>query len=450
MSATVSAVDVSYDPGTGERQRGVAHTTSAMVEAIVNRATTAADELAATAPSVRQTWLAAVSDALLAHEEELALLGDEETGLGLPRLRGEIAGAARSLLFYASVAVEGSYLNVSNFPFGFGVFGHDVASALAAGCPVIAKAHPAHPRLSARLSVIARSALLTAGAPEGTYDLVTGFDSGLHLVDSPAISTVAFTGSQRGGMALLAKAAARGVPVFAEMGTVNPAFVTAAAAVADTAAIATGFVADVPPEPLLTAGIAASFTTGIAELAVAAESTSRSTVPAGDGYFVAAQVFRVALADLIPVSRLREECFGPVALVCEHDDTAEALPTLVSLQGSLAASVVTGGPTDPETHAVVERLLPNVGRGALNARPTGVTNTSSQHHGGPGPATSRLDSTSVGAGALDRFVRPAALQNAAPETLPVFLSADNPWQIPRRIDGALITPTRSPISKDIS
>ena len=429
MSATVSAVDVSHDPGTGERHRGVAHTTSAMVEAIVNRATTAADELAATAPSVRQTWLAAVSDALLAHEEELALLGDEETGLGLPWLRGEIAGAARSLLLYASVAVEGSYLNVSNFPFGFGVFGHDVASALAAGCPVIAKAHPAHPRLSARLSVIARSALLTAGAQEGTYDLVTGFDAGLHLVDSPAISTVAFTGSQRGG---------------------NQAFVTAAAAAADTAAIATGFVADVPPAPLLTAGITASFTTGIAELAVAAESTSRSTVPAGDGYFVAAHVFRVALADPIPGSRLREECFGPVALVCEHDDTAEALPTLVSLQGSLAASVVTGRPTDPETHAVVGRLLPNVGRVALNARPTGVTNTWSQHHGGPWPATSRLDSTSVGAGALDRFVRPVALQNAAPETLPVFLSADNPWQIPRRIDGALITPTRSPISKDIS
>ncbi|WP_257792102.1 aldehyde dehydrogenase family protein [Marisediminicola antarctica] len=495
----MSPIDVSYDPRTGERQGGVAHTTSAMVEAILNRATTAAYELAATAPKVRKIWLTATSDALLAHEEELAQLGNEETGLGLPRLRSEIAGSARSILFYASVAVEGSYLGAStdlinesialsrwnipvgpiavfgasNFPFGFGVFGHDVASALAAGCPVIAKAHPAHPRLSARLSVIARSALLAAGAPEGTYDLVTGFDAGLHLVDSPAIATVAFTGSQRGGMALLARAAPRGVPVFAEMGTVNPAFVTAAAAAADTAAIAAGFVAsftlgagqfctkpglifapagagmfdavaarvaEVPPAPLLTAGIAASFATGIAELAVAAESTSRSTIPVGDGYFVAAQVFRVALADLRPGSRLLEECFGPVALVCEYIDAAAALSTLVRLQGSLAASVFTGGPTDPETRAVVERLLPNVGRVALNAWPTGVINTWSQQHGGPWPATSRLDATSVGAGALARFVRPVSLQNAAPETLPVFLSADNPWQIPRRIDGALIPP----------
>lgn len=498
--------DASFDPRTGEQRGTVSHTSPVVVEQILERAVIGAAALAATAPAARQVWLNAVSDALLAHQEELALLGDEETGLGLSRLRGEIEGAARGILFYAGVAVEGSYLNASsdfvnekvtlarwnipvgpiavfgasNFPFGFGVFGHDVASALAAGCPVIAKAHPAHPRLSVRLAGIARSALIGAGAPEGTYDVVVGFDAGLQLVDAPAITTVAFTGSQHGGMALRERAAARGVPVFAEMGTVNPVFVTAAAA--DIAAIAAGFVAsftlgagqfctkpglifapsgsgmfdavarlvtEVPPAPLLTSGIAGSFAAGTAELAAAAGALSPSTELTGDGYFATAQVFRVALADLAAGSRLLEECFGPVALVCEYVDTAAAIDSLAGLQGSLAASVFTGGPTDPDTRAVVARLLPNVGRVALNAWPTGVANTWSQQHGGPWPATSRVDATSVGAGALGRFVRPVALQNADPTSLPVFLAPANPWHIPRRIDGALTLPVPPPATKDI-
>ena len=516
MSASVlAAVDASFDPFTGEQRGGVEHTPSFEVDRLLNLAVEAAPVLAGTAPAVRHGWLAPVADALLAHEEELAVLADEETGLGLPRLRGELAGAARSILFYAGVAVEGSYLGVSsdvvsdtvslarwnipvgpvavfgasNFPFGFGVFGHDVASALSAGCPVIVKAHPAHPRLSVRVAAIAREALRAAGAPTGTYDVVVGFDAGLQLVDAPAIKTIAFTGSQRGGMALRDRAAGRGVPVFAEMGTVNPAFVTAAAVTdaAGTEAIAAGFVgsftlgagqfctkpglifapagsgmfdavarlaADVPAAPLLTAGIVASFVAGTAELAAAVGVSAPTVVPGTDGYAVAAQVFRVAVADLLPGSRLLEECFGPVALVCEYVDAAAALDALAGLQGSLAAAIFTGGPTDPETSAVLARVLPNVGRVALNAWPTGVANTWSQQHGGPWPATSRPDATSVGAGALSRFVRPVALQNADAQTLPVFLAAGNPWHIPRRIDGTLTLPAPSasslPVSKDPS
>jgi NADP-dependent aldehyde dehydrogenase len=528
MSDTAITVDSSVDPRTGVERGGVVHTAPTEVERLLILGVEAAPVLAATAPAVRQGWLAAVADALLEHQEELAVLGDEETGLGLPRLRGELAGAARSIHFYASVAVEGSYLGVSsdvvsetvslarwnipvgpvavfgasNFPFGFGVFGHDVASALSAGCPVIVKAHPAHPRLSVRVAAIAREALLSAGAPTGTYDLVTGFDAGLQLVDSPFIKTIAFTGSQRGGMALRDRAAARGVPVFAEMGTVNPAFVTTAAAATDTAAIAAGFVAsftlgagqfctkpglifapagsgmfdavarlvaDVPAAPLLTAGIAAGFAAGTAELAAAAGGNAAASaslsdaatgttasdqatgdVRIGGGNSVTAQVFRVSVADLVPGSRLLEECFGPVALVCEYDDAAAALDALAGLQGSLAASIFTGGPTDPETPGVLARVLPNVGRVALNAWPTGVSNTWSQQHGGPWPATSRPEATSVGAGALGRFMRPVALQNADPQTLPVFLAPGNPWQVPRRIDGTLTLPTSASVSKDPS
>jgi NADP-dependent aldehyde dehydrogenase len=513
MKDTAIEVDASFDPYTGELRGGVEHTTSFEVDRLLNLAVQAAPVLANTAPAVRHGWLAAVADALLEHQEELAVLADEETGLGLPRLRGELAGAARSILFYAGVAVEGSYLGVStdvvsesislarwnipvgpvavfgasNFPFGFGVFGHDVASAVSAGCPVIVKAHPAHPRLSVRVAAIAREALLAAGAPAGTFDVVVGFEAGLQLLDAPAIKTIAFTGSQRGGMALRDRAAARGVPVFAEMGTVNPAFVTAAAAAAATEAIAAGFVgsftlgagqfctkpglifapagsgmfdavarlvADVPAAPLLTAGIVASFVAGTAELAAAVGVSAPTATPGTDGYAVAAQVFRVAAADLVPGSRLLEECFGPVALVCEYDDPATALDALAGLQGSLAAAIFTGGPTDPETSAVLARVLPNVGRVALNAWPTGVATTWSQQHGGPWPATSRPEATSVGAGALSRFMRPVALQNGTPHTLPVFLAAGNPWHIPRRIDGTLTLPAPSasslPVSKDPS
>ena len=531
MSAS-SGLDPSFNPRTGEQWDAVAHSTPAEVVDVLGRATRAATLIAASSPSVRQGWLGAVSTALLAHQEELAVIADEETGLGLPRLTGEIAGAARSIDFYADVAVEGSFVaassdtvsdvlriarwntpvgpvavfGASNFPFGFGVFGHDVASALAAGCSVVAKAHPAHPRLSVRIASIARQALASAGAPDGAYDIVVGFDAGVALVDSPAIKAIAFTGSQRGGMAILARGAQRGVPVFAEMGTVNPVLVTSGATrAADgspdleaVTAIAAGFVnsftlgtgqfctkpgllfapagsgmlvevqrlvAAIEPAPLLTAGIAAQFAAGVKELVAAATpsptsgrsphsapvnragsaNSPDSTGPAATlpGYLARAQAIPVLLSDLVADSRLLEECFGPVALVCEYDDFSAALDTIASLQGSLVASVFTAGDNDAEAHSAVSRLLPHVGRVAVNAWPTGVANTWSSQHGGPWPATSRPEATSVGAGALTRFVRPVALQNGAPDMLPPELADDNPWQLPRRTNGTVATPTIS-------
>jgi len=524
---TSPGYDPSFNPRTAQQWDPVAHTTPAEVADVLGRAARSAALIAASSPFVRQGWLGAVSSALLAHQDELAVIADEETGLGLPRLTGEIAGAARSVNFYADVAVEGSFIGASsdtvsdvlrivrwntpvgpvavfgasNFPFGFGVFGHDVASALAAGCPVVVKAHPAHPRLSVRIATIARQALTAAGAPDGAYDIVVGFDAGLALVDSPAIKAIAFTGSQRGGMAILARAAERGVPVFAEMGTVNPVFVTSGAtSTADgsrdpeaeaeaVASIAAGFVNSftlgtgqfctkpglifapvgsgmlvevqrlvtaVEPAPLLTAGIAAQFAAGVNELVAAATPTASSvpsnhessalsteTAAALPGYLTRAQVIPVQLSDLVADSRLLEECFGPVALVCEYDDASVALDTIASLRGSLAASVFTAGDNDIEGRAAVSQLLSQVGRVAVNAWPTGVANTWSSQHGGPWPATSRPEATSVGAGALTRFVRPIALQNGAPDMLPPELAEDNPWQLPRRINGTVITPTSS-------
>ena len=487
------AQDASFDPASGERTSAVAHSTGAEVGHILDRANRAAPVLAAFSPATRQAWIAAAADAVLAVADELVDLARTETGLGVSRLEGELNRMAASARFYAGVACEGSYLGVSrddlnagstlvrwnipvgvvavfgasNFPFGFGIFGHDVASALAAGCPVVVKAHPAHPRLSVRLGQLVRDALGDAGAPEGTFDVVVGFDSGLQLVDSPVVRAVAFTGSQQAGLALVERGARRGIPVFAEMGTVNPVFVTPAAA-ADRDSIAQGFVdsftlgagqfctkpglilvpakhgfvasiaeavSRVPAAPLLTAGIAAAFARGIGELDPHGAAASSDSVA---GYQVTPRAIAVDLDQLTPGSRLLEECFGPVALVVEYDDPAAALAALDRLQPSLTASVFTGGEADTDADLAVLQLTRRVGRVAVNTWPTGVATSWSQQHGGPWPATSRPEATSVGGDGLARFVRPVSLQNATSIQLPLMLQPQNPWKLPRRLNGRLV------------
>ena len=507
------AADASFDPATGAQRGAVTHTPPALVAAALRRSDGASLTLTTSSPVERQAWLGAVADQLVSHQDELVELAQQETALGVARLRGELLKAAVSMRFYADVAVEGSYLGASietidaaatppttlarwnmalgpvavfgasNFPFGFGLIGHDVASALSAGCPVVVKAHPAHPRLSVRLAEIAQDALTSAGAPVGCYELVVGFAAGIHVIDAPEITAVAFTGSQAGGMAILQRAAARGIPVFAEMGTVNPVVVTPHAGT-NMASIAAGFVASftlgvgqfctkpglifapagvgftaeierllsaVAAVPMLTAGIAQSYRRGIAEVTDAAGVRFAGRIETElPGFAVEARVIRVQPEDLQSGSRLLEECFGPVALVCEYDNLEQVFAVLAQLQPALAASVFTGAPdlgtpegtddSDPDVTELVRRLLPLVGRLAINAWPTGVATSWSQQHGGPWPATSRTEATSVGAGALNRFVRPVSLQNAEPALLPLALHPDNPWGIPRRIDGVLTLP----------
>lgn len=264
------------------------------------------------------------------------------------------------------------------------------------------------------------------------------------------------------------------MPFFAEMGTVNPVVVTRQAAT-QTSTIAAGFVgsftlgagqfctkpglifapagtgffdivqqqlAQLVPGPLLTAGIARNFRFGVAQLAAASGNPDSSRFePAGEGYQVKPQAIRVGVDELVAGSRLLEECFGPVALVCEYEHTGQVLEVLDGLQPALAASVFTGESDDADADELVQRLLARVGRVTVNAWPTGVATSWSQQHGGPWPATSRADATSVGAGALTRFVRPVALQNARPSQLPPALQPGNPLRIPRRINGVLTLPT---------
>jgi NADP-dependent aldehyde dehydrogenase len=486
----------SHDPRTGAVVATVADTTADQLRSVLTAAADAAALLAATSPAVRRTWLYAVADAFEVHRDELARLADLETALGLERLTGEVNRAAGQLRFYADVAAEGSYLDVtvdeptattpglvrvnrplgpvavfgaSNFPFAFSVLGNDTAMALAAGCPVVAKAHPAHAGLSLRQAEIAREALAAACAPRGTFAVVSGHQTGVELVRAPETTAVGFTGSQAGGLALWRLANEREVviPVYAEMGTVNPVVVTHAGA-RDIDAVAKGFVGsftlgsgqfctkpglllapagsgaaeavaralrDAGPQPvMLTETIADGVGTGIADM-VDAGAQVVAGLPSGEHAWSAPAAVLTAPAEaLVPGSRLLEETFGAVALVTEYDD-AELAAVVRRLQPSLAASVFTGGAEDPDAAAVIGLLSGQVGRVAVDEWPTGVAFTWAQQHGGPWPATSAPAATSVGAAGLARFVRPVAYQSAHDGWLPPEAQAANPWGLPRRVDG---------------
>jgi len=508
------AGDVSYDVRTSAAQGLVPESDPAAVTCALEEAAAVARVMASASPRARQGWLEALAAAVEAHAEELVTLADRESGLGRSRLTGEVARMAMQMRFYADVALEGSWFGAtidrqvgtltglrranqplgpvavfgaSNFPFAFGLLGNDTASALASGCPVVAKAHPAHPALCQRLAEIAVGALRRAGAPKGCFAAVSGFASGEAIVKAPQITAVAFTGSQGGGMALWHLASEREVviPVFAEMGTINPVVLTRAG-LGRTPEMARGFVESftlgtgqfctkpglllaprgagvveavaaavremAPTGWMLTEGIRDHYLGGLADLqAAGATLQTRITEPAAEGdedasptgWGAGAALLSVEAADLVPRSRLAAEVFGPVSLVAEYDDLGDLIETLSRLQGALAGAVMTdadGGADDPDLAPVVEQLSHLVGRVVVNTWPTGVATSWAQHHGGPWPATSTPSSTSVGAAALVRFTRPVAYQDVPEQALPPTLQDANPWDLPRRLDGVLSLP----------
>lgn len=471
------------------------------VREVVSAAAGAAAQLASLAPSVRAGFLQALADALIDHAPVLAALAQEETGLGLPRLDGEIARTANQLRFYAEVCIEGSWLDAtldfatetapdlrrvqtslgpvavfgaSNFPFAFGTLGNDTASALAAGSPVVVKGHPAHPKTHDALMHLAVQALTEAGAPAGTLGAVTGLTAGQQLVLADEIAAVAFTGSEAGGMALhrLAGTRTNPIPVYAEMGTVNAVVLTTSAvdrlaelaqgclgsftlglgqfctkpglilAPADSgfaARLSAELHAAPPAGVLLTVGIHDAFATGIQDLLAAGAQVAART---DDATPIGPSVY-VLTADaslLHSGSALLRECFGPVVLVVEYADEFQRDALIAALPGALTASVMTGESPDPEVAELVGLLAPKVGRVSVNAWPTGVATTWAQQHGGPWPATTDAAATSVGAGALNRFTRPVAYQGVPAAALPMPLRDRNLWRIVRRVDGRVRVP----------
>ncbi|WP_433372031.1 aldehyde dehydrogenase family protein [Actinoplanes sp. CA-142083] len=482
---------MSFDPRTGAAWETPPDSTPDEVDDTVAAAVAAADDLAGATPDERAGWLEAIADTIKDHKGELADKADEEVALGLPRLTGECGRAADAIRFYASVVREGGWLDAaidhgppdlrrvnvplgpvavfgaSNFPFGFGVLGHDTATALATGCPVIAKAHPAHPRLSAALAGLAVRALDEAGAPAGSFGLVSGFAAGQRLVGHPGIRAVAFTGSQRGGLALWRQAAERdeAIPVFAEMGTVNAAVVTpngtdkfdengfvgsftlgmgqfctkpglliAPEGVAERVAAA---LENNPPHGwLLTEQIAESFTGGVRELEKAGARPIARTPASGTGWQAQPAILAVTPAELRRNPVLLEELFGPVALVVEYASRAELDEVIAMLPGSLATAVH-GDEGDPDLPGLVGKLSRRCGRVVVNGWPTGVAMGWAQQHGGPWPATTSPAHSSVGAAAPRRFLRPVTFQGVPDAALPPAVRNSNPWHLPRRVDGVL-------------
>jgi NADP-dependent aldehyde dehydrogenase len=473
------------------------------IESVLSAAAAAAGPAAASTPVERAGWLAAAADALDAAAAELIPLAAAETHLPeAPRLKGELARTTFQLRLFGDVLRDGAFLGAtvdhadpewpmgprpdirrvlvpigptlvfaaSNFPFAFSVAGGDTAAALAAGCPVVLKAHPGHEELSTRTGAIVRDALAAAGAPAGIFDVVHGVDAGVTALKDPRIAAAAFTGSVAGGRALFDIAVARPTPIpfYGELGSVNPVVVTPGAVAARGAEIAKGYagsfslgagqfctkpgilllpeghgleeelraaVTGVAAQPMLNERIAEGFTRRLGELS-AAPGVEVLVEGADDGpVFTPSLLTTTAKAFAQSDATVRDECFGPASLVVTYTDQAELIEVLEGLEPGLTFTV-----HGEESEAdLVRGLLPAVtklaGRLLWNDWPTGVTVSWAQQHGGPYPATTAPTTTSVGTAAIERFLRPVAWQGFPDALLPDALREDNPWRLPRRVDG---------------
>jgi NADP-dependent aldehyde dehydrogenase len=472
----------------------------------VTTSTSSLDEILAAASAARQPWarqsaveraavLRAVADALDAAGGTLVPIAEEETHLPTARLTGELTRTTFQLRLHAIEIESGRPFDIridhadptwgmgprpdlrrmqvplgpvvvfaaGNFPFAFSVAGGDTSSALAAGCPVVVKAHEGHPRTSVLTARIVAGALAGAGAPAGTFAVVFGVAAGVRLLQHPAIAAAGFTGSARGGLALAAICAQRPVPIpfFGELGSVNPVVILPGAAAARPADIAAGYAASltlgagqfctnpgllfVPAGderlrpaiagaiqasaggPMLTARIHDSFSAAVAELGARPGVAELAEGQEGDGPWSATPaVFEVGLADFAAgLPGLAQERFGPVGLVITYRSLADLLPVLARLGGNLAGVVHAdeASAADMElARQVADVLARTVGRVVFNGWPTGVAVTHAQHHGGPWPASTAPAYTSVGAAAIRRWLVPVAYQDFPAELLPAALS----------------------------
>jgi len=470
------------------------------VNAAVEAAASAFEKGRTVDPNARAGWLEAIAAGLEQDASGLVETAVRETHLGTPRLEGELKRTVFQLRLFADEIRRGEHFDAtidhddpawgmgprpdlrrynvplgvvgvfgaSNFPFAFSVMGGDSASALAAGCSVVHKAHDAHRELAARTAQVVTEALENAGAPHGLFSMVTGRQAGEALVDHPLVKAIGFTGSTAGGRALLTRIAARPepIPFFGELGGINAVFVA-------PKAWATR-------RPEIIKGYAGSFTLGMGQFCT---KPGLLFVPAGDTEALRSQLgealagfsparllsdrLHAGYTDAVTTLRdsggveillegdfaehpaptvlrttaeevrknpglLRQEMFGPASLVVEYQDQAE-LPELAALlEGQLTTTLQ--AEEDDDVSELAARLADLSGRVLWNGWPTGVTVSYAQHHGGPYPATTS-NTTSVGTAAIRRFLRPVAYQSFPAARLPEPLQDSNPWRVPQRVDG---------------
>ena len=371
------------------------------------------------------------------------------------------------------VAVFGA----SNFPLAFSVAGGDTASAFAAGCPVVVKGHPAHPGTTALVARAISQAIAACGLPAGVFSMVQGpsNDLGAALVSDPRIKAVGFTGSRAGGLALVALAQARPepIPVYAEMSSINPVVLMPGALSARGDALAKGYVQSLvmgagqfctnpgvvialagpdldgfvataaealtaaQPQVMLTAGIHEAYNKGVDALSAHNSVARVAQGVEGTGCTLGrAALFRTDAEQFMADPAIGHEVFGAASIIVTARDLDQVALLLESLEGQLTATLQLDATDIPAARALLPILERRAGRILANGWPTGVEVSTAMVHGGPFPATSDARTTSVGTAAIERFLRPVCYQDLPEELLPAALRSDNPFGLPRTIDGA--------------
>lgn len=448
-------------------------------------------------------FLDEVANQIEALGDELLDVADMETGLGLPRLTGERGRTTGQLRKFGALLRDGSYVNAiidtalpsgtirqmqfpigpiavfsaSNFPFAFAVAGGDTASAFAAGCPVVVKAHPGHPATSELFAQAISAAVKAQGFPAGMFSMIQGttIEVGQQLVQHDGIEAVGFTGSLRGGRAIYNTAAARPrpIPVFAEMGSINPVVITQTALASRSEDIAEGLANSVTlgtgqfctnpglilleasdateafiqsvadkmqskPEGVLLNGAIES---GLAKVVSQTKSNSNIAVLTGgeavadsDMFCYRNTVMQTTAKAIRNDDSLQVEHFGPVTLFVVCDDMDDLRATVDVLEGNLTTTIHAEDSDVPNIGGLLNQLREKAGRVIWNGFPTGVEVAYSMQHGGPYPATTAPATTSVGMTAIYRFMRPIAFQNVPEALLPDALKNANPLGIMRIVD----------------
>ncbi|HEY0207728.1 aldehyde dehydrogenase (NADP(+)) [Acerihabitans sp.] len=469
----------------------------AQIDRACQLAEDAFDDYRALPLGLRADFLTAIGDNIMALGETLIARAVEETGLPRGRIEGERARTLAQLALFADVARRGDFLHTviekalpdrrplprpdlrrrqialgpvavfgaSNFPLAFSVAGGDSASALAAGCPIVVKAHPAHPGTSELVGRAIQQAAERLRLPPGVFSLLHGAEHGVgrRLVAHPLIQAVGFTGSRAAGLALveLARSRAVPIPVYAEMSSINPQILLPSALADRGAAIAAGYVAslalgagqfctspglvlaidgeplqhfcrqvavalqDIPAATMLTGGIWRAWRDNTEALAaVAGVSRLAAGRPAKGANQAQAAVLVADARDFLSQPSLSQEVFGPTSLVVRCRDKRQLREAVMALEGQLTLSLHLDEADHDDARALLPVLERRAGRLLVNGFPTGVDVGYAMVHGGPFPATSDARTTSVGAGAIARFLRPVCYQDFPAALLPVELAPD--------------------------
>ncbi|WP_321370961.1 aldehyde dehydrogenase (NADP(+)) [uncultured Desulfuromusa sp.] len=495
LSATFQAVN----PAINECLEGdFAEGSAADVAAAVTLAAKDFDLFRHSSDAKRGELLNAIVSELLVLKDDIICRANLETGLPLPRLEGEFVRTINQLKMFSVFVQDGGYKQIhldhaisdrqplprpdlrltqipigpvavfgaSNFPLAFSVAGGDTASALAAGCPVVAKGHPAHPGTSELAGRAIQQALQNTGLPDTVFSLIQGSDHtvGAALVQHPEIKGVAFTGSQSGGRALFDLAAARSnpIPVFAEMGSVNPIFILPramremgpdlAVKYAESLTLGVGqfctnpgllfavkgesfdlfienvnnVLAQAQPLPMLHVGIKQSFMAQLGKMKATQGVSSIVDKSLSDdkSCYASPALLVVSAEDFLLHPNLGEEVFGPSSLVIQCQSQEQMLLLAERLQGQLTATLHTTSDDKEFCRQLLTILVRKVGRLICNDFPTGVEVCAAMHHGGPYPATTDSRFSSVGTTAIKRFLRPVCFQNFNQDLLPPELQVD--------------------------